>query len=162
MLSKLIRWTIAFGLPVLVVFAFSFARPKSYWFLLAGPLCGIIGGLALRRRWGFPIVLGLCFGLVGFMFSLQDTRSALFSDVIWTGLVSGFLFWVAGGCAVMTLPADKRFNGAAALAIPGAIAGIVFQFFYGPAHFLFNLTSDKPWEQLVLWLIAAVGGGCLL
>src|SRR5262245_50617396 len=100
--------------PVLLAFAFSALRPHSYYFLAAGPLCGIACGLALRRRFGLPIVLGLCFGTIGFMFSLQDTRSALFSDVIWTGFVSGFLFWVAGGCAMLTLPIEERFNGAAA------------------------------------------------
>jgi hypothetical protein len=175
MLTNRIRVAIAFGIPVLLVFAlsFSFANPKSYWFLLAGPLCGVVGGVAMRHakrkrdsaqplELGFPIVLGLCFGLVGFMFSLQDTRSALFSDVVWTSIVSAFLFWVAGGSAVLMLPAEKRFNAAASLAIPGAVAGFVFQFLYGPAHFLFNLGSEKPWEQLLLWLIAAGGGGYAL
>jgi hypothetical protein len=112
-------------------------------------------------------VLGLCFGMIGVMFALQDARSALFSDVIWTGFVSAFLFWVAGGCAMLTLPAELRFNGAAALAVPGAIAGMMFQFFYGPAHFFFDLGSrtwwgDSPWPHLLLWLIAGAGGGWLL
>src|SRR5439155_1174392 len=85
----------------------------------------------------------------------------------WTGFVSAFLFWIAGGCAMLTLPADMRFNGAATLAIPGAIAGMAFQFLYGPAHFLFDLSSrkwwgDAPWEHLTLWLIAGAGGGWLL
>ena len=114
-----------------------------------------------------PIVLALCFATVGFLFSLQEARSPWFSDVIWTGFVSAFLFWIAGGCAMLTLPADMRFNGAATLAIPGAIAGMAFQFLYGPAHFLFDLSSrkwwgDAPWEHLVLWLIAGAGGGWLL
>jgi len=47
------------------------------------------------------------------------------------------------------------------------IAGMAFQFFYGPAHFLFDLGSrkwwaDSPWEHLILWLIVATGGGWLL
>ena len=162
MLTKSIRIALAFGIPVLLVFAFPFAQPKSQWFLIAGPLCGIFGGFALNRRWGFPIILGLCFGLVGFMFSLQDTRSALFSDVIWTSIVSAFLFWVAGGCAVLTLPPEQRFNAAAALAVPGGVAGFLFQFLFGPAHFLFDLKFEAPWEHLVLWLIAGVGGGYAL
>src|SRR5262245_21541403 len=109
------RGALAFGIPVLIVFAYSALHPQGYYFLAAGPLCGVAGGLAFGRRWGLPIVLGLCFGLVGLMFSLQEARSALFTDVIWTGLTSAFLFWVAGGCAMLTLPADMRFNGAAAL-----------------------------------------------
>jgi hypothetical protein len=161
-MTKSIRIALAFGIPVLLVFAFPFAQPKSHWFLIAGPLCGIIGGFALNRRWGFPIILGLCFGLVGFMFSLADVRSPWFSDVIWTSIVSAFLFWVAGGCAVLTLPPEQRFNAAAALAIPGAVAGFLFQFLYGPAYFLFNLKFERPWEHLVLWLIAGAGGGYAL
>lgn len=162
-----IRCALAFAIPVLLVFALTAFLPQGYYFLAAGPLCGIIGGLAFGRRWGAPIVLGFCFGLVALMFSLQETRSVLFSDVIWTGLVSGFLFWVAGGSAVMTLPADMRFNGAAAFAVPGALAGMAFQFLYGPGHFLFDLSSRKwwtaaPWEHLVLWLIAGAGGGWMM
>src|SRR5207248_7319157 len=102
----------AFVIPVLIVFGFSALDPQSYYFLAAGPLCGIVGGIAFGRRWGLPIVLALCFGTVGLMFSLQETRSALFSDVVWTGFVSAFLFWVAGGCAMLTLPPAMRFNGA--------------------------------------------------
>src|SRR5438552_3500605 len=127
-----LRCAIAFAIPVLLVFAYSFAHPQGYSFLAAGPLCGILGGLVLSRRWGLSIILGLCFGIVGGMFSLQDARSALFSDVIWTGIVSAFLFCVAGGSAMLALPPQTRFNGAAAMAIPGAIAGMVFQFLYGP------------------------------
>jgi hypothetical protein len=161
------RAAIAFAIPVLVVFAFTIRHPQGYYFLLAGPLCGLAGGLAFGRRWGFSIVLGLCFGTVAFLFSLQDARSSLFSDVIWTGFVSAFLFWVAGGSAMLTLPAHMRFNGAATLAIPGAVAGMAFQFFYGPGRFLFDLGSrkwwgDSPWEHFVLWLIAGAGGGWLL
>src|SRR6185295_8084203 len=141
-----IRGAIGFGAPVLLVFALCVAfamtgHPQGYYFLAAGPLCGVIGGLAYGRRWGMPIVLALCFATVGFLFSLQENRSPWFSDVIWTGFVSAFLFWIAGGCAMLTLPAEMRFNGAATLAIPGAIAGMVFQFLFGPAHFLFDLSS---------------------
>src|SRR5438552_14224000 len=168
-----LRGALAFGIPVLLVFAVSAARAaatgqsQSYYFLAAGPLCGIVGGLAYGRRWGLPIVLGLCFGIVGLMFSLQGNRSPWFSDVVWTGFVAAFLFWVAGGCAMLVLPARLRFDGAGTLAIPGAIAGMAFQFFYGPAHFMFDLGSrkwwgDAPWEHLVLWLIAGAGGGWLL
>jgi hypothetical protein len=168
-----LRGALAFGIPVLLVFAISAAhasasgQTQSYYFLAAGPLCGIIGGLAYGRRWGMPIILGLCLGFVGLMFSLQDgPRSPLFSDVVWTGFVSAFLFWLAGGCAMLTLPANLRFNGAAAMAVPGAIAGMAFQFFYGPAHYLFDLGSrtwwgNSPWEHLILWLIAGVGSGWL-
>jgi hypothetical protein len=162
-----LRGALAFGIPVLLVFSLSAVLPQGYYFLAAGPLCGIVGGLAFGRRWGLPIVLGLSFFLIGFMFLLQDIRSTLFSDVIWTGLVSSFLFWVAGGCAMLTLPQQLRLNGAAAFGIPGAIAGMAFQFFYGPARSLFDLGSrswwgDSPWEHLVLWLIAGSGGGWLL
>ena len=166
-MKRPIRIALAFTIPVLIVFAFSLIGPQGYYFLAAPPLCGIAGGLAFGRKWTFALVLGLSFAIVGFMFALQDARSALFSDVIWTGFVSGFLFWVAGGCAMLTLPTDRRFNGAAALAIPGAIGGMVFQFLYGPAHFLFDLGSrswwgESPWEHLILWVIAGFGGGWLL
>jgi hypothetical protein len=155
-----IRAALAFTVPVLIIFAYWLWDPRSDYFLLAGPLCGVVGGLAFGRRWGFPIVLGICFGLIGFLFSLQDARSAWFSDVIWTTFVSAFLFWLAGGCAMLALPTEMRFNGAASLAVPGAIAGMAFQLIYGPVHFLFNLQSR--WEHLVLWFIAAAGGGLLL
>jgi hypothetical protein len=162
-----IRGALAFGVPVLLVFFLSAWLPSGYYFLAAGPLCGIAGGLAFARRWGVAIVLGLCYGLIGFMFVLQDVRSALFSNVIWTGLVTSFLFWVAGGCAMLTLPPQSRFNGAAALAIPGAIAGMAFQFSYGPARFMFDLGSkswwtDGHWEHFLIWLIAGAAGGWLL
>jgi hypothetical protein len=162
-----LRGALAFGIPVILVFALSPLLPKGYYFLAAAPLCGIAGGLAFGRRWGLPIVLALSFSLIGFMFLLQDIRSTLFSDVVWTGLVTSFLFWTAGGCAMLTLPPHMRFNGAAALAIPGLIAGMAFQFFYGPARFLFDLGSrtwwaNLPWEHLLLWLIAGAGGGWLL
>ena len=160
------RAAIGFTIPVLLVLIFTAMHPDGYYFLAAGPVCGIVGGLACGRKWGLALVLGFCFGIVGLMFSLQETRSALFTDVIWTGFVSAFLFWLAGGCAVLALPAEMRFNGAAAFAVPGAIAGMVFQFLYGPGHFLFDLESRRwwrttPWEHLILWLLAGSVGGWL-
>jgi hypothetical protein len=168
-----VRKVLAFVLPALAVFAVYAAiaratgQQRNHYYLAAGPLCGVVGGLAYARRPALPIVLGLCFGIVGLMFSLQETRSPLFSDVVWTGLVSAFLFWVAGVCAMLTLPADLRFNGAMTMAVVGLIAGIAFQFLYGPAHFLFDLGGrnwwgDRPWEHLVLWLIVAGGAAWTL
>jgi len=162
-----LRGALAFGIPVILVFAFSAFYPQSYYYLAAGPLCGVVGGLAFGRRWALATVLGLLFATIAFMFLLQDIHSAWFSDVIWTGLVTGFLFWVAGACAMLTLPPPMRFNGAAAFGIPGTIAGIVFQFFYGPARFRFDLGSqpwwtNTAWEHLLLWLIAGAGGGALM
>lgn len=159
-----LRGALAFGLPVLVVFALSVIYPQSYLFLAAGPLCGIAGGLAFGRRIGLALILAACFASIGFMFALQDVRSPWFSDVIWSGLVSGFLFWVAGGCAMLALPPARRFNGAAALVVPGALAGMAFQFLYGPAHFMFDLGAhawwvNGPWIQLIMWAIAGAGGG---
>ncbi len=155
-----VRGALAFTIPVLIAFALTLHA--NYYFLAAGPLCGIVGGLAYGRRWGLPIILGTCFGVVGILFALQDTRSALFIDVVWVGLVAGFMFWSIGALAVLVLPAGVRFRGAMAFAVPGAIAGIVFQLLYGPAHFLFDLGSrwgDFPWEHFVLWLIAGGGVG---
>jgi hypothetical protein len=168
-----IRGVLAFGLPIIAVFALDavYARvsgqPHNYIYLAAGPLCGLIGGLAYGRRIGLSLVLGVCFGIVGLMFSLQEGRSPLFSDVVWTGLVSAFLFWVVGGCAMLALPIHLRFNGAMMMAVPGLLAGLAFQFLYGPAHFLFDLGSrpwwgEMPWEHLILWLIAGAGSGWLL
>jgi hypothetical protein len=160
------RGAIAFTVPVLL--AFGFASYSNYVFLAAGPLCGIVGGLAYGRRWGLPLVLGTSFGFTAVLFSLQDVRSPLFTDVVWVGLISAFLFWCIGVCAVLVLPAKLRFRGAMAFAIPGAVAGMIFQFLYGPAHFLFNLPTRSwwagqfPWEHLVLWLIAGAGTGWLL
>jgi hypothetical protein len=152
---------IAFTIPVLIGAALSVHT--NYLYLAVGPLCGIAGGLAYGRRWGLPIVLTLCFSTAGILFGLQDARSPWFSDVVWFGLVSGFLFWCIGACAVLVLPSDLRFRGAMAFALPGGIAGIVFQFLYGPAHFLFDMSSISfPWEQLLLWLIAGAGTGWLL
>lgn len=167
-----IRGALAFGLPVVAVFAVDAlyahlsGQPHNYVYLAAGPLCGLIGGLAYGRRIGLPLVLGVCFGITGLMFSLQEARSPLFSDVVWTGLVSAFLFWTAGGCAMLVLPTRLRFNGAMIMAVPGLLAGLAFQFLYGPAHFLFDLGSrtwwgEMPWEHLILWLIAGVGSGWL-
>ena len=172
MKSLAVRGALAFGVPVLLVFALciGFAmtgHAQGYYFLLAGPLSGIAGGLAYGKRWGMPIVLAMCFATIGLMFSLQDVRSPWFSDVIWTGFVSAFMFWVVGGSAMLTLRAEMRFNGAAMLAVPGAIAGFVFQFLNGPGYFMFDLGSrkwwgDAPWAHLILWLIAGAGGGWLL
>jgi hypothetical protein len=168
-----IRGALAFGLPIIAVFAIDAVyahmtgQPHNYVYLAAGPLCGLVGGLAFGRRIGLPLVLGSCFGIIGLMFSLQEARSPLFSDVVWTGLVSAFLFWVAGGCAMLVLPTHLRFNGAMTMAVAGLVAGLAFQFFYGPAHFLFDLSSktwwgEMPWEHLILWLIAGAGSGWLL
>jgi hypothetical protein len=160
-----VRGAVAFTIPVLIVFGLTLHA--NYYFLAAGPLCGIVGGLAYGRRWGLPILLGSCFGFTGILFALQETRSAWFTDVVWVGLVSGFLFWCIGAFALLVLPSDLRFRGAMAFAIPGAIAGMIFQFLYGPAHLLFDLGSRRwwgnfPWEHLVLWLIAGAGTGWLL
>src|SRR5438132_7729202 len=154
-----VRGAILFTIPVLIVAAVTLRA--NYLYLGAGVLCGIVGGLAYGRRWGLPIILGLGFGTTGIMFALQDTRSPWFTDVVWVGLVSGFLFWCIGACAVMVLPSDLRFRGAMAFAVPGTIAGIVFQFLYGPAHYLFGL-GDFPYEHFALWLIAGAGTGWLL
>lgn len=160
------RGAIAFAVPVLI--AFSLAFYSKYLFLTAGPLCGIVGGLAYGRRWGLPLVLGTSFGFTSVLLVVQqDTRSALFTDVVWVGVVFAFLFWCIGACAVLVLPARLRFRGATAFAIPGAIAGMMFQFLYGPGHFLLNLNSQAwwgqfPWEHLAFWLIAGAGAGWLL
>jgi hypothetical protein len=160
------RGAIAFALPVLIAFGLAFY--SKYLFLTAGPLCGIIGGLAYGRRWGLPLVLGISFGFTGVLLVVQqDTRSALFTDVVLVGLVFAFLFWCIGACAVLVLPARLRFRGASAFAVPGALAGMMFQFLYGPGHFLFKLNSQAwwgqfPWEHLAFWLIAGGGAGWLL
>jgi hypothetical protein len=160
------RGAVAFAIPVLIAFGLAFY--SKYLFLTAGPLCGIVGGLAYGRRWGLPLVLGISFGFTGVLLAVQqDTRSALFTDVVWVGLVFAFLFWCIGACAVLVLPARLRFRGATAFAVPGALAGMMFQFLYGPGHFLFKLNSQAwwaqfPWEHLAFWLIAGVGAGWLL
>ena len=167
-----IRGALAFGLPVIAVFiagsvyARMTGQPHNDVYLAAGPLCGLIGGLLFGRRIGLALVLAVCFGTIGLMFSLQEAHSPLFSDVVWTGLVSAFLFWVAGGSAMLALPSHLRFNGAMMMAVPGLLAGLAFQFFYGPAHFLFDLGARTwwgamPWEHLILWLIAGAGSGWL-
>ena len=160
------RGALAFTVPVLI--AFVLASYSKYLFLTAGPLCGIVGGLAYGRRWGLPVVLGLSFGITGGLLTVQqDIRSALFTDMVWVGLVFGFLFWCIGACAVLVLPARLRFRGALAFAIPGALAGMAFQFLYGPGYFLFHLGTrpwwgQLPWEHLAFWLITAAGTGWLL
>lgn len=168
-----IRGALAFGIPVIAGFAF-FAlyvhvagQSHSLLYLAAGPLCGVVGGLAYGRRVALPVVLGICFATIAVMFSLQETaRSPWFSDVVWTGLVSALLFWIAGACAMLALPADSRFNGAMKMAVPGLVAGLAFQFLNGPAHYLLDLGSrrwwgDMPWEHFILWLIAGAGSGWL-
>jgi hypothetical protein len=149
-------------------YAHATGNAQNYYYLAAGPLCGIVGGLAFGRRIGLSVILGICFGTIGLMLSLQDqNRSPLFSDVVWTGLVSAFLFWTAGGCAMLTLPSRLRSGGAMALAVPGLLAGLVFQLLYGPFHFLFDVSASTwwgkaPWEQFVFWLIAGSGSGWIL
>jgi hypothetical protein len=161
-----IRGAITFGVTALILFGLSvsYARtaPQSLadYFLVAGLICGVAGGLAYGRRVALPLVLGVNFGLVGYMFGLQDSRLTGLSDVVYTGLASAFVFWFAGGCAVLALPARLRFDGARAFAIPGGIAGIVFQIFYGPAHSVISL-GNAPWEHVIMWVIAATGGGWL-
>ena len=164
-----IRGAAAFGLPAIILFglALTTSQPQTAYMLAAGPLCGIAGGLAFGRRWGLPIVLALSFGFVGAMFFLQDGRSASLVDVVLTGFVSAFLFWTAGICATLTLPVELRFAGANAFALPGGIAGMAFQFFYGPARLALNLGSrswwvNSPWEHLIMWLVAGAGTGWLL
>src|SRR5213596_4175629 len=77
-----VRGALAFTIPVLIAFAFTLHA--NYYFLAAGPLCGIVGGLAYGRRWGLPIVLGTSFGLIGGLLTVQqDVRSALFTDIVW-------------------------------------------------------------------------------
>lgn len=167
-----VRGAVAFGLTALIVFALSawyatmMGHAQFYYYLAAGPLCGMVGGLAYGRRVGLAIVLGITCGLVGAMFMLQDGRSTWLIDVVLTGFASAFLFWVVGGCATVTLPSEMRFNGANAFAIPGGLGGMAFQFVYGPAHSLFDLGKvawwrDTPWEHLLLWLIVGIGGGWL-
>jgi hypothetical protein len=160
------RGIIAFTIPVLLVSALAFH--SKYLFVMAGPVCGIAGGLAYGRRWGLPLVLGTSFALTGGLLMVQqDSRSALFTDIVLVGLVFAFLFCCIGACAVLVLPARLRFSGALAFAIPGALGGMAFQFLYGPAYFLFNLGSKPwwgqfPWEQLAFWLIVGTGIGWLL
>ena len=68
--------------------AFGLAFHSKYLFLTAGPLCGIVGGLAYGRRWGLPLVLGTSFGLTGGLLTVQqDVRSPLFTNIVWVGLV---------------------------------------------------------------------------
>jgi hypothetical protein len=164
-----IRGAAAFGLPALVLLALAATTSMSQtgYVLAAGPLCGIVGGLVFRRRFGLPIVLTLSFAFVGSMFLLQDVRSSLLFDVVLTGIVSAFVFWSVGICATLTLPDELRFRGASTFAVPGAIAGMAFQFFYGPARFAFDLGSrswwgNAPWEHFILWSVAGTGTGWLL
>ena len=167
-----VRGALGFGLSPLVVFGVSAAyalvtgHDQTNYFLVVGPICGLVGGLAYGRGWFLSVVLAINCGLVGLLFGLQDARSPLPSDVVRTGLASGFLFWVVGACATLSLPAGLRFDGARTFAVPGAIAGMAFQFLYGPAHFVLDLGSRPwwnkfPWEHLILWMIAGTGAGWL-
>ncbi|HYR82465.1 MAG TPA: hypothetical protein VE422_00145 [Terriglobia bacterium] len=159
-----VRGATAFGLTALIAFSLSVsygrAAPQSQadYFLAAGLICGIAGGLAYGLRWGLPLVLGVNFALVAYVFGLQDTRLTSVSDVLYTGLASAGLFWLVGGCAVLALPSQLRFDGAKAFAIPGGIAGVIFQLFYGPAHSLFSF-GNTAWEQVIMWVIVGTGGG---
>ena len=110
-------------------------------------------------------MLGTCFAIFGVMLTMQDAvRSTLLTDVVMSGLATGFLFWTIGKCAMLTFPQHSRFDGAMAFAVPGGLAGVAFQFLYGPGYFLFNLGSRSwwaNWEYLIVWLIAGTGAGWL-
>jgi hypothetical protein len=153
-----IRGLVGFSVPILVVFSVSpffsltAGQTQTGYLLLAGPISGIAGGLAFGHRWRLALVLGLNFGFIAALFALQGARSALPSEIVWTGVASAVLFWIAGACATLTLPASMRFDGAKAFAIPGAIGGMLFQV-------LFSVFRSSGWAQLFLWLIAAGGGG---
>jgi len=161
-----LRGAIGFGLTALIAFSLAvlYARTapllQADYFMAAGLICGVAGGLAYGRRWGLPLVFGVNLGLVAYLFGLQDARLVSPSDVLYTGLATAFVFWLVGGCAVLALPSRQRFDGAKAFAIPGGIAGIAFQVLYGPAHSLLNL-GNAPWEQVVMWVIAGTAGGWL-
>jgi hypothetical protein len=163
---------LGFGVTTLIAFILSgwFATvtgdSQAVYFLAASPLCGIIGGLGYGRRVGLPVVFGIGFGLVASMFMLQDLRTNALMDVVLTGVVSGFLFWLVGGCATLALPSKLRFDGGKAMAVPGALAGMAFQFLYGPVYWLFDLGrwtwwGASTWEHLILWLTGGIGGGWL-
>ncbi len=163
------RGVAGFGVPVLtlLVLAATTGWSPATLVLAAGPLAGLAGGLSFGRRVSLPVVLMLSFGLIGAMFWLQDGRSANLIDVVYVGFVAAFVFWVVGLCATLALPAPLRFHGAFAFAMPGGIAGMTFQFFYGPARFALGLGSrawwtNAPWEHFILWLIAGTGTGWLL
>jgi len=164
-----IRGAAGFGVPVLVLFVLAATTewPRTALVLALGPLSGLAGGLSFGRRWGLPVILALSFGSVGAMFWLQDGRSARLIDVVYAGFAAAFVFWLVGVCATLTLPAALRFSGAYALAIPGGIAGMTFQFFYGPARFALGLGSrpwwaDAQWEHFIFWLVSGAGAGWLL
>src|SRR5438093_335473 len=124
------RGALAFIIPVLVVLVLTFHT--NYYFLAAGPLCGIVGGLAYGRRWGLPIILGTCFGVVGILFALQDTRSALFIDVVCAsiGLVTGPLYFVRyrlplglfNSLSPASVASDWLFGWSVLAAVIGALA----------------------------------------
>jgi hypothetical protein len=166
-----LRGAIGFGLTALLLFVLFIGytitkgQPRIEYFYAVGPICGIIGGLAYGRRWGLPLLLGTCFAIFGVMLTMQDAgHSTLLTDVVMSGLASGFLFWTIGKCAMLTFPQHSRFDGAMAFAVPGGVAGVAFQFLYGPGYSLFNLGSRSwwaNWEHLIVWLIAGTGAGWL-
>src|SRR5436309_13817683 len=94
-----VRGALAFTIPVLIAFAFTLHA--NYYFLAAGPLCGIVGGLAYGRRWGLPIILGMLFGMVGLLFPLEVTRAALCNGFASGGLGSGVRFAAIGAFAIL-------------------------------------------------------------
>ncbi len=164
-----IRGAAGFGAPVLLLFVLAATTNWSpaALVLALGPLSGLAGGLAFGRRRGLPVVLALSFASVGGMFWLQDGRSAMLIDVVYAGFVASFVFWLIGVCAALALPAAMRFSGAYTFAIPGGVAGMAFQFFYGPGRFAFGLDSrswwtNAHWEHFILWLIAGAGTGWLV
>ena len=97
-----VRGAVASGLTVLIVFAVSAWHTAGTdlshadYFLAAGPLCGIVGGIAYGRRVGLPIVLALWFAIVGAIFLFPEPSTSL-AKVVWMGIVTAFVFWVIGG-----------------------------------------------------------------
>src|SRR2546428_36714 len=104
-----LRGAIGFGLTALIAFSLAvlYARTapllQADYFMVAGLICGVAGGLAYGRRWGLPLVFGVNLGLVAYLFGLQDARLVSPSDVLYTGLATAFVFWLVGGCAVLAL-----------------------------------------------------------
>jgi hypothetical protein len=169
------RGALAFGIPAFILFGAagwnSLTDSESgIYFLAAAAVCGITGGIAYGpavRRWAFPLILGIGFLFIEALFLMQDGHSTVLSKVVWTGLASAALFWTVGSCAALAIPAATRFDAGKAFAIPGGLAGMAFQFLYGPGRWLFRLDSepwwgDSIWEHGLLWVIAGVGGGWIL
>jgi len=109
-----LRGAIGFGLTALIAFSLAvlYARTapllQADYFMVAGLICGVAGGLAYGRRWGLPLVFGVNLGLVAYLFGLQDARLLSPSDVLYTGLATAFVFWLVGGCAVLALPSGSE------------------------------------------------------